>query len=112
MWKDRYIRLEKVQPSSNPEIPTPDENEDYDLSAPVGLPTGYWITGTLMNEPEVGNWLLIARDCRNGELIPGVMNTSVIQSIDDEGDRLVITTVNSVYVLTEQSKTQEDVYLN
>ncbi len=112
MWKDRYIRLEKIQPSENPIVPTPDANDDHDLSKPSGLPTGYWITGTLMNEPEIGNWLLIARDCRNGEIVPGVMNTSIIQSIDEEDDRLIITTLNSIYVLTEMPKPQEDVYLN
>jgi len=103
-WIGQYIRLEKLNANDLKEIVI--DSKNYGLDAPGALPIGYWITGKLLVEPIVGEWLSIDRDSRNGKSVRGVLNTSVIKDIDEVGGSMVITTQNSMYVMRKIEEEQ------
>ena len=91
------IRLTKISKSENPRYHTPNA-EDYVSgvdNGEVSLPIDYWVEGTMLCEPEVGKCLIVDRTIRNGHAIRGIMRTSRIQKITENG----FETYNSVYKL-------------
>ena len=97
-----YVRLEKQEAVEEPEVPTP-SNEDYEAGKEnfgVSVPKGYWIIGRLINDPEVDTMLHIARDCRNGVKVSGVLTTSPVTKVDEAVFGLRLETLNSVYHLS------------
>ena len=66
------------------------QNENF------SLPLDYWAEGELLNGIHVGEPVRIARDIRNGEHIPGLLETSPVVNVTDTEFR----TRNSVYKYT------------
>lgn len=62
-------------------------------------PVDYWVIGELMGSIEVGKAIMIDRHNRNGVEVRGVMYTSVVEKIENDGDVKYITTANSLYKL-------------
>lgn len=91
------IKLTKINKVDNPRYPTP-KSVDYSdgkYNGNVSLPIDYWVEGTTLFEPTVGKCLIINRTSRNGEPIRGIMQTSRIQKITEDG----FETCNSIYKL-------------
>jgi len=77
-----YVRLEKLK----------------QVSETNTLGVGYWVKGRLVNEIEVGQPVLVERYIRNDVKVYGVMNTSVVKSIEPMGNGVLhLHTMNSVY---------------
>lgn len=92
------VRIEKVAAVENPSYP-PGASLSYHhgcVNPNVSLPVGYWILGTLKEEPKVGSRMEVDRTVRNGVVAFGVFTTSAVVGID--GDR--VWTINSVYRIT------------
>ena len=110
-----YVRLEKQAAVEEPAVPTP-SNDDYEFgknNAGISVPVAYWVTGRLVNDPEVDHMLIIDRDCRNGIKVAGVLTTSLITKVDEAVFGLRLETMNSVYHLSlepspDQPTPQED----
>jgi hypothetical protein len=91
------IRLTKISKVDNPCYPTP-EAQNYvpgEYNGKVSLPIDYQVEGTSMFEPEVGECFIVDRTSRNSEPVRGIMRTSVITKITEDG----FETLNSVYKL-------------
>lgn len=93
-----YIKLTKLAASLNPEFPTPPlaTYKQGDINEGVSLPAEYWVTGSLRYDVVVGAGVFVNRDCRNGEPCEGIMQTSPIHKINEDG---TLETLNSVYKL-------------
>jgi hypothetical protein len=65
----------------------------------VSPPVDYYVEGSPITVPKVGESFVMARDNRNGVRVDGIMTTSTVASIEDFEDFLVFTTRNSVYKL-------------
>lgn len=91
------IKLTKINKVDNPRYPTPEATNYIPGidNGKVSLPIDYWVEGNAMFEPEVGECMIVDRTSRNGEPIRGVMHTSVITKITEDG----FETLNSVYKL-------------
>lgn len=90
-----YVKLEKLQQVSETET----------------LAVGYWIKGLLFQDVQVGKPVLVERYVRNGEKVLGVMNTSIVQSIEPQGNGvLLLHTMNSIYRLEflDEKEMEED----
>ena len=107
-WQNTYVKLEKLQATEDPEVPTPTKTgyKYGEYNRGVSVPKGYWITGTCFNEPKTGTSLVINRDSRNGINSIGTMRTSIIEKISttDESNQLLIETQNSIYLITKLDK--------
>lgn len=97
MNNEKYIRLTKLQPVADPEVPTPtfEEYEVGQINDNVSIPVDYWIEGWLITEPVLGGYLLVDRKIRNGVVIGGIFQTSMITQITEDGFK----TLNSIYKL-------------
>lgn len=91
------IKLTKINKVENPRYPTPDsvDYSDGKHNGEVSLPINYWVEGTPMFEPEVGECFIVDRTSRNGKPIRGIMQTSRVQKITEDG----FETCNSIYKL-------------
>jgi hypothetical protein len=67
----------------------------YSFSPPVD----YYVEGSPISAPKVGESFVMARDNRNGVRVEGIMTTTTVTSIEDFEDFLIFTTRNSVYKL-------------
>lgn len=60
-------------------------------------PVEYWVAGHLIRPVAIGEHVLIERLNRNGLAKWGIMKTSTVQKIEQDGDVTFITTANSLY---------------
>lgn len=98
MKKGYYIRITKLKAAQNALFKTP-KKKDYipgQDNGDVSLPVDYTVEGYLLEPIKVGKSIFIDRVKRNGEEVPGFMQTSRVKSI--EGNRIL--TDNSVYEIT------------
>lgn len=96
MTKGTRIRLQKRDASDAPLFPP--GLEDFipgAINDGVSLPVGYWVTGTLIEDVELGKPIQLLRNNRNGEEILGMFTTSYVESVDLEENTIV--TDNSIY---------------
>jgi hypothetical protein len=99
--KGSYIRCLKLNAVTNAPDPTP-SIDDFILgehNPGKSVPNDYWVTGTLLKDIAVGDRICIARDVRNGIRSYGSFTSSEIENIDQDGENLKISTLNSVYLL-------------
>ena len=96
--KGKYVRLEKTGVSNSPFVSTPDvvQYKYGEENKGTSVPKGYWVTGVLCADVEVGKPIVVARDYRNGVKAVGTFISSPVKEIDGN----VITTDNSIYVLS------------
>lgn len=101
-----YIKFSKVSAVDSPFLRTPDKEEfEPGKDNPgVSTPVDYHVTGYLYRDVEVGQSVIIERDSRNGYSMPGIMTTSIVESIEPMKNGLIINTLNSVYHLEWQTK--------
>lgn len=97
------VRLTKIESAPNAEQPTA-LAEEYIAgqdNGDVSPPNKYWVAGRLMLAPKFGQSVGIFRTVRNGERVDGTMRTSIVRKIVSnlENEGLILTTLNSVYVL-------------
>ena len=103
------IKLTKININPNSEVIHASTVDEYRIDQERGTwgqfhegkspPVDYWIIGDLASSIEVGKPILIDRHIRNGVEIRGIMHTSIVRKIDNDGDIKYITTDNSVYKL-------------
>lgn len=103
--ENTYVKCSKLSAVDKPDSPTAaaDDYEYGNVNLGVSVPVDYWVTGELKNNPEVGQPLYIARDCRNGVRVDGDFRTSPVVNIESDNGKLKISTRNSVYLLEEHS---------
>jgi hypothetical protein len=94
----KYIKLTKISAVENPEYKTPsfDEyNRKKDTNERMSIPVEYTVEGYLKEDVEVGEHVVIERIKRNGLKCFGIMTTSPVTEITDDGFK----TLNSIYKL-------------
>lgn len=69
---------------------------DADVFSP---PVDYYVEGTIISFPKVGDVFMMNRDNRNGVLVAGLFITSMIESIEEFNELYIFTTRNSIYKL-------------
>lgn len=94
-----YVRCTKIDRVNDAKFDTANKEDwkygEYNPTSPF---IDYSLTGTLIYTPEQGkNCIYIDRDTRNGEKVPGIFRSSLIEKI--EGNKYY--TQNSVYILEE-----------
>ncbi len=102
-WNGKYVRIEKLEAAENSLFPTPNAQDfKYGEENPgMSIPKGYWMTGTLVADIEVGKSLMALRDCRNGVSALGEFISSAIKSVENQNNGLVVRTCNSTYFVSE-----------
>lgn len=94
------IKLRKLSTSVNPRVPT-FKKEDYkpgQNNGEVSVPVDYEVEGWIDQLPEVGESLVVFRSKRNGIPAPGVLRTSKLKFVIEEGpNRYFLETQNSIY---------------
>ena len=102
-------KLTKLDVAEHPKVESANTLQEYGnsvwdlLESPIreqdhlSPNVGYWIIGTVLNELSVGEPLQMYRHSRNGVVVPGLFQTSLVTEID--GD--YFTTTNSVYKLED-----------
>ena len=102
--KQKY-RLTKINKVENPIAKTASSVDEYrnslDESEELSPSIDYYVEGTLLTEPTIGQSLEIERTNRNGVEIYGVMSTTRIKSIEQMDGYIELRTENSVYRLEE-----------
>lgn len=103
------IKLTKINTNPDSGVQHASTVEEYRIDQERGTwgqfhegkspPIDYWVIGELMGPIEIGKSILIDRHSRNGVEIRGVMHTSVVENIENDGDVKYITTANSIYKL-------------
>jgi hypothetical protein len=104
------VKLQKIDVAQDPQAKTP-EWDDYvagRLNRGVSLPVDYTVTGRLVREIEEGSPCVIMRHTRNGKSISGVLQTSPVQSVDENEEGYVVKTQNSIYHVTVLSRAEEE----
>lgn len=92
----KLIRLRKIDAVKFAAAKTPSKEEyDYGQENATSLPIDYWVEGYLLNEPKVGESVVVQRISRNGQTIAGIMQTSLLTELFEGGFK----TLNSVYKL-------------
>ena len=100
------ISLTKIGVAENGEIPSATW-EEYALGVEnaKSVPIGYEIQGVLLSSIEAGRAVVIYRTHRNGLAVHGVTETSTIINIKLIDNGLILSTLNSIYLM--QSSSQE-----
>lgn len=87
----------------------PDEYEYGQFNFGKSVPIGYWVTGKVYKDIKVGQHIMIARDCRNGKKVDGILETSSLQKIEKMSDSsFLLITKNSGYKLEILSEPKEN----
>ena len=76
----RYVRVSKVDSLVDP----PDQKE-------------MWVIGYMMDEPKVGQQVVLYREMNERGQIPGVFSTSTIREIYDYPNYQIVATLNSMF---------------
>lgn len=95
------IKLTKLKEVENPRHGSASSVEEYraSLEAEVNLSPNvdYWVIGEPINELKVGDAFYLSRFNRNGVEVFGIMSTSIVQKITENG----FETMNSVYLIEQ-----------
>ena len=94
----KYVKLTKISAVENPEVKTPSFDEydrKRDTNEKMSLPVEYTVEGYLTDDIEVGEHVVVQRVLRNGLKCFGMMTTSLVTEITDNGFK----TLNSIYKL-------------
>ncbi len=104
IMKQKY-RLTKINKVENPRAETANSVEEYrksldfrsgyDLSPSID----YYVEGTLVDVPTLGQCLEIERTNRNGVEVYGIMSTTRIKAFEQMDGFIELRTENSVYRL-------------
>ncbi len=90
------VRLTKISEAPNPLIKVGDpETYKYGQINFTSVPIDYTVEGNLCYDVEVGLPVIMQREKRNGVVAPGVLRTSPVTKITENG----FETLNSVYVI-------------
>lgn len=111
MTKNKSVLIRKLMAAENPLVPTAAENTYINghKNPGVSLPLAYEIEGELLHDVVVGEYMTAFRRKRNGVETPGVFETSVVQSIEQIGERAIVRTANSVYEVIPLSPPTEGI---
>lgn len=96
-YKMKYVELTKLSSAKGAKHRAASWDE-YKLSTSndnLSLPSGYILTGFLIDQPKVGRCLRVLRDCRNGIMVDGIFESSPVTFIAG----CEVTTENSIYRL-------------
>ena len=97
------IKLKKISEAAAPkyraanweEYKCGEDNKD------VSLPIEYELTGNIVSDVNVGQYLVIDRKTRNGVECSGYFRSTTIKNITEQDNLKVIETENSVYLLED-----------
>ena len=114
IWKDQWVKIEKIDSSDNPFYPTP-KSEDYvegRFNPGVSIPKNYVVRGKLIKDPELWYCLGVVRTERNGHKASGIFSTSRVKKYheleqEDGSPLLVIETENSIYWITKDPEAEQ-----
>ena len=102
--KQKY-RLTKINKVKNPLAETANSVDEYrnslDGSIELSPSIDYYVEGTLIDVPTLGQCLEIERTNRNGVEVYGVMSTTRIKAFEQMDGYIELKTENSVYRLEE-----------
>ncbi len=103
------IKLTKIDINPNSGVEHASTVEEYRIDQERGSwgqffegkspPVDYYVIGEPLLPLEEGKMFAIDRHDRNGVKVRGVMHTSPVQKIEEDGNVLFITTANSLYKL-------------
>jgi len=95
------IKMTKLKEVENPRVGSASSIEEYRASLTVeenlSPNVDYWVIGEPLNDLKVGQGFRLFRTNRNGVECPGVMSTSTVQKITENG----FETMNSVYLIEQ-----------
>jgi hypothetical protein len=94
-----YVKVTKLKACDSPHYPTA-KKEDYkqgEVNFSVSPFEGYWVQGLLLDTPMVRQPLAVDRHLRNGESVRGYFCSSPVEKIEEEENRIICYTANSVY---------------
>jgi hypothetical protein len=91
----RYVRLTKISSAHHGLAPSAGSTLKLTLPGLPALTTGYTVDGWLVTEPQIAHPVLVWRLVRNGDVVPGLLVTSLVTEI---GPGTGFTTLNSHYV--------------
>lgn len=103
MTQTKLVKLEKLEVIKDPQVDTA-EWAEYNFGSEdnsKSLPVDYTLEGTLVHDVKKFQSVNIYRTKRNDVECIGLMRTTPLTNIIKQDDHFILTTLNSVYKLTE-----------